>query len=414
MSARTALAASLLVLTACTGTYFVSSAACVRGTGFDCVAREDLATDAGPAVVSLFLIGDAGEPDPPPPAAPMRDRVLGELAADIEDARRGGSEARLVYLGDNIYPDGLRDATSQGRCAGARYCPLDAEQLDAQLDAIPEGTETYFLSGNHDWGNISGPEAYARIVNQAVYLEERGQALIPPVGCPGPTVRDVVVDGEVALRMVFLDTQWLLLPTGSRPDRESSPPAVCTYTDDDVMERLTRDLSIAVEAPVALLMHHPMRTYGDHGGRGSLTSAVVYRAGWSAQDVNAAPYARLIDRIDRVLEQTAAVARHPVLVGAGHEHALQVIYDPETDVHHLVSGSGSKVSTVGVGPGSEFSAGFPGFMRVDIHQEGTVTLRVRAMCPPRALEPLGAAVEHDGGVTCEVGDFRTVFAKAIR
>ena len=99
------------MLTACTGTYFVSSAACVRGTGFDCVVREDLATDAGPAVVSLFLIGDAGEPDPPPPAAPMRDRVLGELAADIEAARRGGSEARLVYLGDNIYPDGLRDAT---------------------------------------------------------------------------------------------------------------------------------------------------------------------------------------------------------------------------------------------------------------------------------------------------------------
>ncbi len=406
-------AVSLAGFTSCTSVYFASTDACVRDRGFACEVSADLTADAGPSVASVFLIGDAGEPDPLPPAAPVRDLILDSLHAEVQATRQAGIETRLVFLGDNIYPDGLRDATDQGECAGSLYCPEDQAQLDAQIRAIPDGVEAYFLAGNHDWGNTSGKDAYLRILNQGTYLGARGQELVPAAGCPGPVVRDLVVGNQSRLRMIFLDTQWLLLPEESRPGRDSEPSVTCTFSaEEEVYERLGRDLASA-DVPVLLLLHHPIRTYGDHGGSGSWRSRLLYRAGWSAQDVNSAPYARMITRLDRLLEEAGADATRRIVVAAGHEHALQVIYDAETTVHHLISGSGSKVSRLQTGPGSEFAAGFPGYMRLDIHEEGSITLVVRAACPSKDGEPLGTVLEHDGGITCTVGDFATAFAKAL-
>jgi len=370
-------------------------------------------TDAGPTVASVFLIGDAGAPDPPPPAAPIRDLILDSLEAEIAATRDAGIEARVVFLGDNVYPQGLRDATPMGECAGARFCPHDQEQLDAQIEAIPNGVRAYFVPGNHDWANVAGDEGYRRLSNQATYLGERSQELVPAAGCPGPVVRDLIVAGEARLRMIFLDTHWLLLPEARRPGQDSQPPVRCTYTAEHaVYEQVRRDIASAA-IPVMLLMHHPMRTYGDHGGSGSWVSRLLYRAGWSAQDVNSAPYARMIGRFDELLQEASLTATRPVILAAGHEHTLQVIYDTDTRVHHLISGSGSKVGKLGKGPGSEFAAGFPGYMRVDVHQDGALTLVVRAACPARTQEALGTAVEHDGDVTCAVGEFGTAFAKAL-
>src|ERR1043166_9814747 len=48
--------------------------------------------------VSLFLIGDAGKPDP------AGDPVLAELARQASAAPRGSA---ILFLGDNLYPRGL-------------------------------------------------------------------------------------------------------------------------------------------------------------------------------------------------------------------------------------------------------------------------------------------------------------------
>ena len=61
--------------------------------------------------VSLFLIGDAGAPAAPPDSEP----VLMALRA----AAASAPHPVIVFLGDNVYPDGMPDsATPKRRAAG--------------------------------------------------------------------------------------------------------------------------------------------------------------------------------------------------------------------------------------------------------------------------------------------------------
>jgi hypothetical protein len=60
---------------------------------------------------SLFLIGDAGEPDPR-----ERSKVLDSLAAHVS---KDPQKALVVFLGDNVYPDGIPEE-GQAAYADAR------------------------------------------------------------------------------------------------------------------------------------------------------------------------------------------------------------------------------------------------------------------------------------------------------
>src|SRR3989442_1102312 len=98
------------------------------------VTKESLA----PADVetTLFLIGDAGEPDPREPT-PVLDSISAQ-AAQIP------GRAVIVFLGDNVYPDGIPEE-GQAEYADAR------RRLEAQVNAIPKGVRGIFIPGNHDW-----------------------------------------------------------------------------------------------------------------------------------------------------------------------------------------------------------------------------------------------------------------------
>src|SRR5678816_3024018 len=69
-------------------------------------------------VETIFLIGDAGEPDPRLPAT-----VLDSLSVQAAGA---GSRGTILFLGDNIYPSGTADASS------VNYADV-LRRLDAQI-----------------------------------------------------------------------------------------------------------------------------------------------------------------------------------------------------------------------------------------------------------------------------------------
>ena len=257
----------------------------------------------------MFLVGDAGDPDEEGAVVRGRDLLLTQLRKDLEASRRPAGrvpiDVRIAFLGDNIYPNGLRDGTgSGGGCPGEGYCTQDQRQLEAQIAAIPDGVTVYFLAGNHDWGNTTEDDAYGLIVNQEQFLEKQHRPtrpvdLVPDAGCPGPGVDSVYVGGRTRLRIIFLDTQWLLLPEHDRPDPRSDPPAVCSpASEEDVYRELRWHLEQAGDTPVLLLAHHPVRTHSSHAGQGSGLAKVLYLLGWSAQDLNSAPYQRLIGRLE--------------------------------------------------------------------------------------------------------------------
>jgi hypothetical protein len=138
----------------------------------------------------LILIGDAGEPAKAP-AEPVLNS-LRERAALLKD------RTTIVFLGDNIYPDGLPAQDDPKRSEMQR-------KLDAQIEAVKKsGADGIFVPGNHDW-NSQGEGGQAVLKNQEVYVVEKlGEgAFQPKAGCPGPVTVDFA-----GVRLIVIDTQW--------------------------------------------------------------------------------------------------------------------------------------------------------------------------------------------------------------
>ncbi len=108
----------------------------------------------------------------------------------------------IIYLGDNLYHNGLPDEASS-----------DYDALRAIIDSqvvIAKGTKAkvYFIPGNHDW-DYGLSEGWERILRQQQYIDRTGGGNVsfyPKGGCPGPV--EVPVSNDVT--MIILDTQWWL------------------------------------------------------------------------------------------------------------------------------------------------------------------------------------------------------------
>lgn len=293
-----------------------------------------------PGVTTLLLAGDVGEAGPgaPVPAAMARDA-----------ARRPG-ETLVVFLGDNVYPEGVPAPGAPSRAEAER-------RLFAQVDAVvASGARGLFLPGNHDWvkGAADGREALKR-QEELVLARGRGRVLfLPRGGCPGP----VTLDLPPRLSLVVLDTQWWLHP-GPRPEGPASPCAEKTEAE------VAAALAVALRPPpggqTILLAHHPPASGGEHGGLFGagdhllpLTSyrkwlvvplpligsayPLLRKAGLTTvQDLASGPYRKMLAALAPALS-----AAPPVLYAAGHEHTLQVLERPVPGVPLLaIVGAGS-------------------------------------------------------------------------
>jgi hypothetical protein len=321
--------------------------------------------------VSLFLIGDAGEPDP------AGEPTLAALRAAVSAA---AGERVVVSLGDNIYPRGLPDSTADDRAEAER-------RLTAQLGAARDRARILLIPGNHDWAH-GGADGWAAVRRQEAFLAARGALLLPGGGCPGPAVIDV----GTRLRLVLIDTQWWL-HGGPRPEGDDG--GCVPASPGGVVDSLRGALRDAGSRHVAVLGHHTLATGGPHGGHFTwrehifpLTEAVPWlwlplpvigsayplarQNGWSDQDQSGRRNRAMRDSL------VAAFAERPPLVYAGgHEHTVQVL-DGGGARHLIVSGAGrfahtSHVTTI---PGTRFAASTGGFARLDVLADGRVRLGV--------------------------------------
>jgi hypothetical protein len=320
-------------------------------------------------VETIFLIGDAGEPDPRLP-----DVTLDSLAAQ---AAAAGDRGTILFLGDNVYPEGIAAPTA------ASY-PDALRRLDAQIRIVPRGGRGIFLPGNHDWadggrdvlrGSSSASDGLFIIRNQGALIEQRARRngatvrMLPRNGCPGP----VVVD-HPRVRLILLDTQWWLHNYMVRDSVSDDPEAGCsTHTVSDIV-RAVKD-SLRTKRPgqsVIVAGHHPMRTGGPHGGYCGVF-ALFRRWAKSSQDLFGGSYRMMRDSLS-----VAMASNPPLIFAAGHDHSLQVL-SGRTSKYVLVSGAGS------IGKGecavrlreSLFVAqATSGFMRLDFTAGDSVRLGV--------------------------------------
>ena len=314
----------------------------------------------------LLLIGDAGY-----------SRSDSKVLAALKQRSMAAPElTTVVFLGDNIYPAGLPEASSPARAVAEA-------RLQAQLDALL-GTqvEAIFMPGNHDWDN-SGPDGLAAVLRQQAFVEGRSNQRfrwVPDDGNPGPVCED-----RPGVRLVMLDTQWWL-HAYSRPSR----------TEEQVLDALEACLRSAGERSVVILAHHPLQTYGLHGGEATLRdhlfpltrlrswlwapipglgSGYVWarRLGVSNQDLSGAKNRHMVAQLERILKK-----HDPLLYAAGHDHNLQVLRGTKGSAYTLVSGAGSVTTEVGSGEETLFAQQALGFIEVEFTRAQRVLLTVHS------------------------------------
>jgi hypothetical protein len=274
----------------------------------------------------------------------------------------------IVYLGDLVYPSGVRDRSHPA-------FETDSIRLWNQIDLIAGeqarkyNTAGLFLTGNHDWGNYSGDAGIERVLNLGAQLDhgrDEGLAvsLNPPAGEPGPVTRDL----RRNVRIIFIDTHWFLQVRSSA-------------VREEFFERLEQELAGAGQRETIIVAHHPYSTAGPHGaimpGYDSGVEFLLKKSGTLVQDLNSPVYIGFLERLRQIFE---SVEKPPLVFAGGHDHSLQVLtgdgdYDPR---FVLVSGAGSKVSSIRNREGLVWGAAEPGYMKLIFRKDDGVDLFVTA------------------------------------
>ena len=323
----------------------------------------------------IYLIGDAGDP--------ASDRQEPSLAAIQRDASFFSKTKKLIiFLGDNIYESGMPELNDPDRKEKERC-------IDEQIKVIKESkSEGIFIPGNHDWNKWGrgGADAVRRQENY-VYSKSIGDLkFLPGNACPGPKV----VDYGEHLRIIVLDTQWWLMGEKERPTINC-----LAKTESKVLSQLEEALKDAGNRKVLVVGHHPIDSYGEHGGFfnwkfyifpltalgktlwiplpiwGSLYP-LSRKVGILSQDFSSPRYQHLREQFEKEFSKYP-----PMVYASGHDHCLQVLKE-KYGMLQLVSGGGleSRIKNVGKGKRTVFAYEHTGFMRLDVLLNGKVKLNV--------------------------------------
>lgn len=345
---RRRLAAVLLLALAC-----APGPPRTRGPSYDApdapfLASPPAALERSDAPVHrLVLIGDAGDPKPADPTL----AALGRWSDTHAD------RTTVLFLGDNVYPAGLR-ADERAR----------DEAILRQLLSATRASRI-FVPGNHDWGPSARATTTGTLHDQQRFIESSGAEFAPRDGCPGPVARELVPPGAGlagGLALLIVDFHWWLLAADERPSCPGVPDteAFLALLRDELTRRAGRNVVVAA--------HHPLRSGGTHGGltRGFWTdvgAALYYRLRGPLQDLWEPGYAEMIGVVSEVLAEAP-----PLAFVAGHDHSLQVLDGGDAARLLIVSGAGSasKITGVTALPETLFAHAHPGFVVVDFFARG--------------------------------------------
>ena len=388
---KNSLAVLALVLAAACGKTFPA-------TPVSIAVREPM-PDSVESVV--FLIGDAGK------ATPKTNPILARLQNEVEQWSKTmrDSTVLVLFLGDNVYPVGMRDAEDPA-------FPEDSTHLQGQLDIVsgPEARRHYasalFIAGNHDWGHMPGERGRDRVANMHRFIARRSRTggfhadMQPHAGDPGP---GVITVGR-HLKLLLIDTAWWLL--------EALPSE-----KDRFISKLEREMANRGDRELLIAAHHPWQSGSAHGGLVPFWKTIgvkwlLSRSGASLQDLNSLPYRDLKTRIGQVFARTAP----PLLFAGGHDHNLQVLKgtQPGDPPFSVVSGAGSKGSAVGPTDGMLFRRSEPGFMRLVVLKSGAIDLFVVSANEDFMDCTNSSESIQEQCVEAGTREFRTVFSIRLR
>jgi hypothetical protein len=316
---------------------------------------------------SLLLLGDVGD------SGERSKDVLSEVHNQLNNSNPNNSG--IIFLGDNIYPSGLRSKKHPDR-------KEDEERINNQLNILKgfDG-EIFFIPGNHDWDH-HGDKGWKSVKRQEKYIEEylnREDAFLPNKGCPGPEVVKLS-DGLV---LIIIDSQWLLHPF-RKPEGEKDKCDV--RNSEEFLFAFKEVLKKNRNKQVIVAAHHPMYSNGNHGGKFRFKDHIFpltavkekayipmpiigsiypfYRKFLGhRQDIAHPVYQEYINRVSKAMNEY-----DNVVFISGHEHNLQ--YSKHKNIHHVISGSGSKKTHLRFNNQLQFGARKKGFSKINYLKNG--------------------------------------------
>lgn len=320
---------------------------------------------------SVFLVGDAGK------ITPGQAKIFEVLKQQLAKA---GDKSSLIFLGDNLYPKGMPPAYGLDR-------KISEAAIDKQLSLTTDYEGNYFfIPGNHDWAQ-GRSYGWSYLQNQENYIEAKAagkNVFLPDNGCPGP----VAVSLNEEIELIIIDTQWFLHGW----DKPGEFSGVCPSGNPiEVLQLMDDIIKRNPEKKILVATHHPMFTYGNHGGFNTvkdhffpLTELVpslyiplpvvgsIYpffrKVFGSIQDISHPTYRGMRNSMVNIFEN------YPGLIHvSGHEHALE--YISKDSIHYIVSGSGCKTEYVRTKGFAEYTESVYGFSRLDFYKNGEVRVQ---------------------------------------
>ncbi len=309
---------------------------------------------------TFYMIGDAGK---------SPSGSLNPALRIFKDKLAGADKnSTALFLGDNIYPSGLPNKTDS-----PLLYSIAKNNLDAQIQAL-EGFKgnTIFIPGNHDWygDGLKGLEREQKYIEKQL---DSKKVFFPEDGCPMQTI-----DINEEIVVIAIDTEWFLTNWDKHPTMNDE----CDIKDrEGFFLELEGLIKKNAHKTTIIAMHHPVFTYGVHGGQfsfkqhmsplpvlGSFINVLRRTTGASTTDVLNSKYTELRKRV-----VTLAQYSEKVVFASGHEHSLQYIVEENTP--QIVSGSGANKGATRLLNGSQFSTGKMGYAAMDVYMDGSSKVR---------------------------------------
>jgi hypothetical protein len=318
---------------------------------------------------AVYLIGDAGDP------VPTGTEPLFKL---LKSTVEKDSNSALIFLGDNIYYNGLPPENANDRKKMER-------KINEQL-AIVENYkgQVYFISGNHDWDNMRAGGLNA-IKREEIYIEDhlkRGNTFIPDFGCPGP----FKVNLHKNTVLIAMDSQWWL-------HLKTKPYGRCGNCDaedeEDILIQMEDIINKNKGRNIIIAAHHPLISNGNHGGYFSVMDyffplkvvrkigkyipmpvvgslyPLFRKFGGSVQDLSSYRYQQYKNGLMKIFSKY-----DNLVFAAGHDHNLQ--FHKIGTLNHILSGSGSRLNDVKGGDDAMFVQKQKGYVKLSYFKNGEV------------------------------------------
>ncbi|MFC5282982.1 metallophosphoesterase [Pedobacter alpinus] len=333
---------------------------------------------------TVFLVGDAGNPslDVQEPTLKLMekqmyktDTTISKNGLDTVINKYSSKKDVVIFMGDNIYNNGMPDVGDNDR-------PEKEKFITEQLKIIKDFKgKKIIIPGNHDWNHsLSG--GLAALKRQEEFVEnylDSTDVFLPSNGCAGPIT--VQMNGNLVI--IAIDSEWWLT-SNARSDRFEQG---CTVENEDQLIAQIKDIVIRNKGKnIVFTQHHPLFSNGKHGGYFTLLEYIfpltlvkdnlyiplpiigsIYplmrQYGLSRQDISNKRYQDLRTKLLAIFED-----QPNVVFAAGHEHALMLT--KYKTLNHVVSGAGSKNSSLFKGNDALFGHGTKGFARLNYYNNG--------------------------------------------